>query len=396
MKSPDSKIVDSVRSDCLRLVREGKEMVDLSMINPDLAPSQLLVDRLVEASIKPSSHRYSAARGIRRLREGFAEKYSKAFAVRLHPEDEICVTDGSKDALLQLMSVLRDSITRVLLPAPTYPAFLSAARLLDYDVDYYPVQVDEDEMVATLSEKLEKKPGQLLILNFPNNPTGKTITPSGIETLLNRAHATETTVVNDFVYGELGFDAPYPSILASSPSRHGVLEIYSLSKAYSVPGWRVAALVGDREIVRRVAQRRAHTSFGIFTPIQIAASAALRAPSSLSKEISSEYQLRRDYIASELRALGFSIEPSQSGVSVWAQIPNSPGVFSSGGAAVQWFMEKCGVVALPGEAFGQEFQNYMRFAAVRNLEILQEAFQSIRIEFENLKGGKHLGENVAL
>jgi alanine-synthesizing transaminase len=373
------------------LLDAGREVVDLSMINPDLAPPRYMLDKLLEATGKTSNHRYAVSRGIRRLRAAFSFKYESAFSNVVDPEREVCVCLGSKDGLFQTLKVVLGKGEKALLPAPAYPAHVSAVRLCGGTPVFFPVATSEGELLRSVESLLESEKPRCLVINFPHNPTGVTLSEGCVRELGALCSRQGVTVINDFVYGEMGFDreAPVPSFLPREGSRAGVVEVYSLSKAYSVPGWRVGAVVGDETIVKAVSKLKSHVDYGLFLPLQIAAAAALTAPTDLVGATAREYHRRARTLVAALERAGWEVACPRAGCSVWARIPDSVAAVvapSSGGGAASlavqftsYFLQHDGVLVAPGPLFGEGSGNWVRFALVVGEERIREVGRRIGV-----------------
>ena len=349
-----------------QLLKTGTKLVDLSMINPDLPPPTLLVDKLMESSIKPGNHRYAVSRGIRKLREAFAEKYATKFRMRLNPESEICVTMGTKDALVETLHVLKAPGGKVLLPTPTYPAHLSAAQVTHLIPLFFPMDKEEAILTGTILKCMEANPGSILLLNFPNNPTGRTVSEDFFVSLAKAAEKYDCFIVNDFVYGEMKFNGQSPSLLGAMGTARAC-ETYSLSKAYNVPGWRVGALLGNEQVINQVSKLKSYIDYGIFLPIQIAAISALTSSEDLVAPTRSHYQARCRLLVSLLNQKGFETVMPEAGAFVWSKLPKGTGAEF----AIE-LLRRSGVMVTPGELFGDEFKDRIRIAAVAPERTLHE------------------------
>jgi alanine-synthesizing transaminase len=356
----------------LERLSRGGGLVDLSMINPDLPPPRYLLDKLVEATFKPQNHRYAVSRGIRKLREAFAVKYGTVFGVKLDPEEEVCVTLGTKDGLVSALRCLGRPGDAVAVAQPTYPAHLSAIQLAGGRPVFYELGNDGAELVSNIERVLESHRPNVLLLNLPNNPTGRVAHRSELESICRSAAAWGAVVINDFVYGDMVHRGEAaPSVLSISSDGPKV-EIYSLSKAYSVPGWRVGALVGPQAIVHQVARLKSHSDYGVFLPLQMAAAAGLGVSENLVAPLTRQYEHRARVLVDGLRRLGWRVELPAAGASVWAELPvDVAGSFEY----VRQLLEEAGVFALPGKIFGAQWDRYVRFALVQGEERLREALQ---------------------
>lgn len=362
-------------------IAAGKRVFDLSMINPDLAPARLLLDRLLEATTKPRNHRYAVARGIRKLREGFACKYRNRFGVELDPEQQICVTMGAKDALINLLWCLTHGKDRVVIGKPTYPAYLSALRLSKIEPLFFEIGPDAKEMVAQIKALVSgKEPPAGIILNFPNNPTGVIVDRDFYQEIYSIVAGTDLFVINDFVYGELTWGAEEPASLLSVPQFNGsnscAVEIYSMSKAYNVPGWRVAAVVGNQEVCRLLAKLKAHVDYGLFLPLQLAAAAALSSHQDITTTVAEQYRRRADVLSQGISALGWEVVIPQAGAFLWAKLPKEHNDLNSLDFCCE-LARQTGIFLLPGEVFGSDYRNCVRLALVLPEESLREVLAGL-------------------
>lgn len=389
----DQSIVSDVLAEPRRLQRmlvdAGREILDLSMINPDLAPPRYLLDKLSEAVGKPQNHRYAVSRGIRKLRAAFSVKYDTTFGVSLDPEKEVCVCLGSKDALRHTLQAILAPGDRVLLSYPTYPAHLSAVQLAHGKPCFFNIEASEELMLSQIRNSIREHSPRCIVLNFPHNPTGRIISKSFLESVAQLAEAAGAVLVNDFVYGEMVFDraSAATSILAAAPNRKNVVEVYSLSKAYNVPGWRVGALVGCESLVRAVARIKGHVDYGLFLPLQYAAAAALTAPDDLVGSTVREYERRSKILVSGLTRAGYNVITPQAGCCVWAEAPKA--AFDIAVAAVPqaaahasvalsvYLLQHHGILMSPGVVFGAPFDSCMRFALVVGEDRIREVSRRI-------------------
>jgi len=359
---------------------DGVDFIDLSMVNPDLAPPRIIVDRLLEAINQHGSHRYSSSRGIRKLREAFAERYDRNFGVSLDAESQVCVTLGSKDGVLHalsaIMAIASSSVPVVLVGTPTYPAYKFIADYLGVSLATFDITRNEDEMLAEIDRLAQSINAPALLLNFPNNPTGITVTRGFYDGLAKIIKARSLYVVNDFTYGEMVFDGnPAISLLSDSTRdvADWVVESYSLSKAFNVPGWRVGGLLGSSKIVSEVARLKSRVDFGVFLPIQIAAVSALQTDSDVVEANTEVYQRRSRFLKEELSKLGWSVPDVKSGCCLWAESPE--GLMFHHNLTEDLLL--AGVAALPGAAFGNTFENFVRFALVAPESQLREVVNRI-------------------
>lgn len=322
--------------------------------------------------IRPENHRYAVARGIRRLRVSFSEKYRSAFNVSLDPELECCVTMGSKDATFHLLYSLKRSGGRILLASPTYPIHRSAAHLSECPVEYFEISRDEERTFERIESKIYDGKPTVLLLNFPNNPTGVTVSPRFWEKIRSLREQYPVVVINDFTYGEMAFQGSAASLLDGAAERSGLVEMYSMSKAYSVPGWRVGCVVGDEHIVGTLSKLKAQLDYGNFLPIQIAASYGLaEREKDLVAPLRREYFRRSKAVITGLTSKGWNVSPPQAGACVWARIPESHRSLGSEKFCERLLLSS-GISLLPGRVFGDAFNEFIRFALVAPESVMAE------------------------
>lgn len=361
-----------------RKLLRGESLFDLSMINPDLDPPSLALDKLTEAILKPAQHRYAVSRGIRKLREAFAVKYQSAFGVRLDPEREICVCLGTKDAISLLLSFLCRTRPRVLVGTPCYPMYRSAAALMDLAVDYFPIVSNEGLMLEGIERKLKEFKPAVLLLNFPNNPTGVTVSAGFYRELGRLVKGKDCRVINDFVYGEMGFEnSVQPSILNEPSLREVAFESYSLSKAYSIPGWRIGAVAGQASVIQWISKLKSHVDYGAFLPLQSAAASLLTHKGNIAGVATAIYQGRSRMLARGLSRLGWDPLVPGAGASVWAKLPLRAASQGSLHFAER-LLAGANIVILPGVTFGPEYDRHVRFALVTSEERIREVL--LRLE----------------
>ena len=366
-----------------QMLVDGKQVFDLSMVNPDLAPPRAVLDRLLESVTKPLNHRYAVSRGVRRLREAFAAKYSTSFGVSLNPETEICVCLGSKDATYHAIKSLITVGDAVVVSSPSYPAHVSSVTLAGGVVVPWECSVEANEAAASLDRVLASSRARVVLLNFPSNPAGVVVSDEWWMAIADVCWRYGAAIINDFVYGEMCFSGE-PAVSALKVRERGVrcVEVYSLSKAYNVPGWRVGALVGDTQTVQAVARWKSHSDYGLFLPLQYAASVALTAPQDLVRPTVMAYDRRLRVLATGLRKLGWDVQEPQAGACLWARYPEGlvPAGDGSASASVRVANEllaKSGVLVTPGIVFGEAWDGYVRFSAVVTEERMREVVSAL-------------------
>lgn len=360
-----------------RLILTGADLLDLSMINPDIPPSRILIDKLSEYTLKPDQHKYAVSRGIRKLREAFQSKYSQTFDITLDEEREICALSGTKEGLYYILhSLVTTSSDVVLVATPTYPIYLSALNLIKAKPAFFNIDPDESVMLSRIDDALEESGAKILLLNFPNNPTGISVSPYFWEELAQITFRRGVTVINDFVYGEMGYDTRMPSMLSARGINPLMVETYSLSKAYSVAGWRIGAVLGYENIVRDVARLKSHSDYGSFLPLQHAASFALTSDTDLVAGIVGQYSRRMSILCDGLKDLGWEVNPSSAGPFIWAKVPAQFDV-ATGGCFVRRLLEYSHVIFTPGALYGSQYHQWVRIALVCSEEKLHQVLSRL-------------------
>ena len=362
----------------------GEDIIDFGMGNPDQPTPKHIVDKLVEVAQRPDTHRYSLSRGIPRLRRAICNWYKSRFDVDLDPETEAIVTIGSKEGLAHLAMATVGPGDAVLVPNPSYPIHPYGFVIAGADIRHVPMGVDRD-----FFEELEKaikdtwpKP-KMLVLNFPGNPTTQCVELEFFEKVVKIAKEHEIWVVHDIAYADIVFDGyKAPSILEVEGAKEVAVEFYSLSKSYNMPGWRVGFMVGNPILVAALARMKSYLDYGMFTPIQVAAIAALEGPQECVKEISDMYQSRRDVLCEGLSAIGWKVEKPKATMFVWAPIPEQ---FKEMGSLEfsKLLLKEAKVAVSPGIGFGDYGDDHVRFGLIENEHRTRQAVRGIREMFKN-------------
>jgi len=366
-----------------QMLVDGNQVFDLSMVNPDLSPPRAVLDRLLESVTKSQNHRYAVSRGVRRLREAFSSKYATKFSITLDPEKEVCVCLGSKDATYHALKSLTSPGSVVVVSSPSYPAHVSSVALAGCSVAEWEYSLDPEEAAHSLEELLVRSKARVVLLNFPSNPAGAVVTESWWSRVADVCAKYGAAVINDFVYGEMVFSG-HPAISALKVRERGVrcVEVYSLSKAYNVPGWRVGALVGDSKIVQDVARWKSHSDYGLFLPIQYAASVALTSTQDLVRPTVTAYERRLRVLSAGLLKLGWSVQEPRAGACLWVRYPHdilstSPGGGSPSVVLAREVLSRTGVLVTPGVVFGEAWESFVRFSAVITEERMREVVAAL-------------------
>ena len=357
-------------------IYNNEQIYDLSMINPDLSPHIFLLDKLLEATMKKENHRYAVSRGVFKLRQSFAHKYKNAFGVSLDPNSEVCATMASKDAVSSFLLANAKRGQGVLLPDPVYPAHLSAVRIAGLKPFFFNIG-KEDVMLKEILEVINKENIKFIFLNFPNNPTGRVVSSEFYQGLYYIIKDKDIVVYNDFAYGEMLYNnAKCPSILSIPSLKNYAVESYTLSKAYNIPGWRVGAMMGNQNIISRMSNIKSYLDYGLFLAIQSAASSVLTSTQDLVKDTLDTYNERLTYFCNELSKLGWEVKKPSAGACVWAKLPKHLRIGNSYKSACQ-ILNKVNVCVTPGEIYSQTCKDYVRFAMVRPIDILEKVILAL-------------------
>jgi len=355
-----------------RLRHEGRDVVDLGFGNPDIPSPPLVVAKLAEAAAKPANHRYSASRGIPRLREAVAELYARRFDVRVDPEQQVVATIGAKEGLAHLMWVLLEPGDVAVVPTPSYPIHLVAPRLAGATVVGARIDAIEEAVRAATPAP------RVLVVSFPHNPTTATATPELMQRLVDLAREREFILVHDFAYADIAFDGHTPpSVLQANGADECAVELYSLTKSFSMAGWRVGFVVGRSDVVQALAKLKSYLDYGTFQPIQIASIVALRDVSDYPVEVCEIYRSRRDALCSGLARAGWQVEPPRGTMFVWAPIPEPFRAQGSLDFALR-LAQEASVAVSPGVGFGEGGDGHVRFALVENVQRIGQATRSIK------------------
>jgi alanine-synthesizing transaminase len=359
------------------LRREGRDVVDLGFGNPDIPSPAIAVEKLAEAAAKPVNHRYSASRGIPRLREAVAELYERRFGVRLDPESQIVATIGAKEGLAHLMWVLLAPGDVAVVPTPSYPIHLVAPRLAGATVVAAHIGAGGVDAVEEAVHAATPSP-RVLIVSFPHNPTTATATPELMQRLVDVARERDLIVVHDFAYADIAFDGHVPpSILQAEGAEECAVELYSMTKSFSMAGWRVGFAVGRADVVQALAKLKSYLDYGTFQPIQIASIVALREAADYPAEVREIYRSRRDALCSGLARAGWHVELPRGTMFVWAPIPEPFRAQGSLEFALR-LAQEANVAVSPGVGFGEGGDGHVRFALVENEQRIAQATRSIR------------------
>src|SRR5512134_3304195 len=359
--------------------RRGDDIIDLSMGNPDGPTPKHIVAKLVEASQRIDTHGYSVSRGIPRLRKAIADWYRRRYAVDLDPDAEAIVTIGSKEGLAHLMLACLERGDTVLVPNPSYPIHIYGAIIAGADIRSVRMTPGVDffaELERAIRE-LTPKP-KMLILGFPSNPTAQCVDLSFFEKIIALARQHDILVVHDLAYADIVFDGyKAPSIMQVPGAREVAVEFFTMSKSYNMAGWRIGFMVGNKDLVSALARIKSYHDYGTFTPVQVAAIAALEGPQDCIEQIRREYQKRRDVLAKGLHEAGWMVDVPKASMYIWAKIPEA---YRAAGSLefAKKLLNEAKVAVSPGIGFGDYGDSHVRFALIENENRTRQAIRGIK------------------
>ena len=368
--------VDKLKMD---LRRKGEDIIDLGMGNPDIPTPKHIVDKLVEAAQKGRNHRYSASAGISKLRLAISNWYKRRFNVELDPDEEAIATIGAKEGLSHLVLATVSPGDVVFAPNPTYPIHPYSVIIAGGDLRSIPIGPDRNffEDLLTATKQTWPNP-KMLIISYPHNPTTAVVDREFFEKLVDFCRDHEIIVIHDFAYADLVFDGYRPPSFLQIPGAKEIgVEFFSLSKSYSMPGWRVGFCVGNRDIVAALKRIKSYLDYGMFQPIQIASIIALNGPYKHVKEIVETYRQRRNVLVDGLNRIGWPIEKPKGTMFVWAKIPDQYKKMGSIKFS-KMLIKKAKVAVSPGVGFGEYGDDFVRFALVENPHRTKQAVKGIK------------------
>ena len=357
----------------------GEDIIDLGMGNPDLPTPSHIVEKMVQATRNPKNHRYSASKGIRRLRVAITGWYRSRFGVELDPESEAVATIGSKEGLAHLMLALLQPGDAVLVPNPAYPIHAYSVVISDGDLRSVPLVPGED-FFARLQEavRLARPKPKGLLINFPHNPTTQVTDAAFFERVVTFAREHHLWVIHDFTYADLAFDGYRPpSFLATAGAREVGVEFFSMTKSYNMAGWRLGFACGNARMIHALARLKSYLDYGVFQPIQIAGIVALEGPQACVAATVEAYRKRRDVLVTGLGRIGWTVEKPRGTMFVWAPIPDAYRGMGSLEFA-KLLLAEAKVAVSPGIGFGEYGEGFVRFALVENEHRIRQAVRGIK------------------
>ena len=359
--------------------RRGEDIIDMSMGNPDGPTPPHIVAKLVEVAQRPDTHGYSASRGIPRLRRAISHWYRDRYGVDIDPDREAIATIGSKEGLAHLMLATLDRGDSVLVPDPSYPIHIYGAVIAGADIRSVPLTPEVD-FFAELERAIRgsyPKP-KMIVLGFPSNPTAQCVELEFFERVIALARKHDIFVVHDLAYADIVFDGwKAPSIMQVPGAKDIAVEFFTLSKSYNMAGWRIGFMVGNPELVAALARIKSYHDYGTFTPLQVAAIAALEGDQQCTRDIAEQYRKRRDVLVKGLNEAGWPVDKPKASMYVWARIPPAYAQLGSLEFARQ-LLAKAKVSVSPGIGFGDYGDTHVRFALIENEARIRQAVRGIR------------------
>jgi alanine-synthesizing transaminase len=368
-----------VRDLLIEARKRGEDIIDLGMGNPDLPTPKRIVSKLVEAARNPKNHRYSVTKGIHKLRTAVADWYKRRYDVDLDPESEIVVSMGAKEGIGHLVLATISQGEVVIVPGPAYPIHTYSVVIAGGDLRTIPL-LPKDEFFDRLNMAIKTSWPQpkMLIISFPNNPTTEVVDLDFFNKIVAFAREHNLMVVHDLAYADIVFDGyAAPSFLQAEGAKDVGVEFFSLSKSYSMPGWRVGFAVGNQKMINALSRIKSYFDYGVFQPIQIASIIALNECDSEVVEITAKYRDRRDALCEGLYRHGWEVEKPKATMFVWAKIPEA---FESMGSVEfsKLLLQEAKVATSPGIGFGEYGEGYVRFALIENEHRIKQAVKGIR------------------
>jgi len=359
--------------------RRGEDIIDFGMGNPDGATPKHIVDKMIEATLRPATHRYSVSRGIPRLRRAVANWYASRYGVDLDPATETIVTIGSKEGIAHLCLAILDSNDTVVVPNPSYPIHIYGPAIAGAHVVSVPIH-NQGEFLAELENLIPRmmpRP-KALIVNFPSNPTTECVELPFLARLVAMAKEFGFWLIHDLAYADIAFDGYKPPSVMQVPGAKDVaVEFFTLSKSYNMPGWRVGFMVGNPTLVNALGRLKSYFDYGTFTPIQVASILALEGPQECVHEICDNYRRRRDVLIEGLNKTGWQVASPKATMFVWAKIPEAYRELKSLEFS-KLLLNEAKVAVSPGIGFGEHGDNHVRFALIENEERTRQALRGIK------------------
>lgn len=357
----------------------GEDIIDFGMGNPDMPTPQHIVDKLVETSKDPKAHRYSASKGIPGLRRAMAGYYDRRFGVKLNPDTEVVATLGSKEGFANLAQAITAPGDIIIAPNPAYPIHAFGFIIAGGSIRHVPALSPEEYLAGISRAVAHSVPKPIaVVVSYPSNPTAQWVDLDFYKEVVKLGKKHELIVLSDIAYSEIYFENnPPPSILQVEGAKDLAVEINSMSKTYAMPGWRVGMVVGNADLCAALARVKSYLDYGSFTPIQVAAAAALNGPQDCVEEIRNIYKKRRDCLVKSMKQAGWDIPSPPASMFAWAPLPEP---YKEAGSLLfsKLLMEEAGVAVSPGVGFGEYGEGYVRLGLVENEQRIRQAARNVK------------------
>lgn len=360
--------------------KNGDDIIDFGMGNPDQKTPEHIINKMKECSDKDNVHRYSTSKGLPRLRKAISNWYEEKFNVSIDPEYEAIVTIGSKEGLAHLALATLNHGDSVIVPSPAYPIHPYGAVIAGAEIIYIKVEEDNDLFFKSLDTAINNSwpTPKMIIANFPSNPTTKCVDLDFLKELVRIAKKYNIYLVHDIAYAELVYDGyKAPSILQVKGAKDIAVEFYTLSKSYNMPGWRIGFMSGNKKLVNALSRIKSYMDYGTYTPLQVGAIAALEGPQDCVEDIRLMYKSRRDSLCKGLNDIGWLVEPPKATMFVWCEIPEK---YKNIGSLEfsKMLLKKANVAVSPGVGFGKHGDIFVRFSLIENEQRTKQAIRSLK------------------
>ena len=375
-------LFNEINNQKLQARKNGRDVIDLGYGNPDIPTHTKVVDKLIESAQNKKNHKYSVSKGIHGLRSAMRDKYMRVYDVDLHEDQNIVNTIGSKEGLTHLLMSVLDKGDNIVVPDPSYPIHHFAPLIAGGN----PIKIkclDPEEFLNSLIDVLKTTDIKVVLISFPHNPTTITVTKDFYDKLVSLAQKYNFLIINDFAYSDVYFNEERPpSLLQSDKELGNSVELYSLTKGYSMAGWRVGFALGNKEAIQGLTKLKSYIDYGTFQPIQIASTVAINELDEYPLEVSEIYRERKNIVSNSLESLGFEVYKSNATMFVWAKIPYTSQKKSMDFSLA--VLEKSNVALSPGLGFGREGEGYIRIALVENKQRIRQAMKNMQVCFDDI------------
>jgi alanine-synthesizing transaminase len=375
-------LFNEINNQKLQARKNGRDVIDLGYGNPDIPTHTKVIDKLIESAQNKKNHKYSVSKGIHGLRSAMRDKYMRVYDVDLHEDQNIVNTIGSKEGLTHLLMSVLDKGDNIVVPDPSYPIHHFAPLIAGGN----PIKIkclDPEEFLNSLIDVLKTTDIKVVLISFPHNPTTITVTKDFYDKLVSLAQKYNFLIINDFAYSDVYFNEERPpSLLQSDKELGNSVELYSLTKGYSMAGWRVGFALGNKEAIQGLTKLKSYIDYGTFQPIQIASTVAINELDEYPLEVSEIYRERKNIVSNSLESLGFEVYKSNATMFVWAKIPYTSQKKSMDFSLA--VLEKSNVALSPGIGFGSEGEGYIRIALVENKQRIRQAMKNMQVCFDDI------------